>query len=140
MAVSLIYPFPPRYLLNKMASSGDIDTMLRMGTHLSSKVKKEVSFDNRLCNAYLSAGQGAQFLRMLEADLDSVLLMANPAEEDVQSLKDRFPRGGAMGLLEGNAELVDDYARLAGKFVHLGYVAPVNVLWTYYFINAQHDK
>ena len=44
-----------------------------------------------------------------------------------------------MGLLESNSSLVEPYTKLALKFVQLGYVAPVNVLWTYHFINGRHD-
>ena len=44
-----------------------------------------------------------------------------------------------MGLLESDPNLVKPYTRLALKFVELGYIAPVNVLWTYHFINGRHD-
>ena len=44
-----------------------------------------------------------------------------------------------MGLLESDPQLVEPYTRLALKFVDLGYIAPVNVLWTYHFINGRHD-
>ena len=57
----------------------------------------------------------------------------------VQSVKDKFPRGGAMGLLESDPQLVDDFTNLAYKFAKLGYIAPMNVLWTYHFIGGRHD-
>lgn len=44
-----------------------------------------------------------------------------------------------MGLLESDPALVTPYTRMALKFVKLGYVAPVNVLWTYHFISGRHD-
>ena len=44
-----------------------------------------------------------------------------------------------MGLLESNPQLVDQYTRMANKFLKLGFVAPVNVLWTYHFINGRYD-
>jgi hypothetical protein len=44
-----------------------------------------------------------------------------------------------MGLLESNPALVDQYTRLANKFLGFGFVAPVNVLWTYHFINGRYD-
>jgi leucine-rich PPR motif-containing protein len=49
------YPMPKifRFLLNKLAANGEVELMNRVGRYLSPKVKKEVSFDNRLCNAYL---------------------------------------------------------------------------------------
>lgn len=76
---------------------------------------------------------------MLTAELDEVISSKDFTEERVQSLKDKFPRGGAMGLLESNPELVDSYTSLAHKFLILGYVAPMNVLWTYHFIGGRHD-
>jgi hypothetical protein len=138
------YPMPKifRFLLNKLASRGEVEAMTRLGTYLTPRIKKEVSFDNRLCNAYLAAGRGADYLQMLCYELDEAVAEAggcynlDPAK--LQSLKDKFPRGGAMGLLESNPGLVDSYTILALKFVNLGYVAPVNVLWTYHFINGRH--
>lgn len=45
-----------------------------------------------------------------------------------------------MGLLEGNPGLSDRYEQLARRFAdHMGYVAPINVLWTHHFINGRHD-
>lgn len=130
------YPLPKifRFLLNKMAVCGEVDMMEKLGNRLSAKVKKEVSFDNRLCNAYLSAGKGAEFLKMLQRELAKV------NDDNLQSIKDKFPRGGAMGLLEHNPELLEDYSKLAHKFIELDYVAPMNVLWTYYFINGRHAE
>lgn len=138
-----LQPMPKifRFLLNKLASSGEVEAMTRLGDTLTSRAKKEVSFDNRLCNAYLASGRGGEYLDILTRDLDEV--MASPElchdEERVQSLKDKFPRGGAMGLLESNPDLVDSYTSMAHKFLVLGYVAPMNVLWTYHFIGGRHE-
>ena len=93
----------------------------------------------RLCNAYLASGRGGEYLEVLTAELDEVISSKDFTEERVQSLKDKFPRGGAMGLLESNPELVDAYTSLAHKFLILGYVAPMNVLWTYHFIGGRHE-
>ena len=43
------YPMPKifRFLLNRLAAGGEVDSMLRIGSYLSPKIKKEVSFDNR---------------------------------------------------------------------------------------------
>ncbi|CAB4065005.1 unnamed protein product [Lepeophtheirus salmonis] len=70
--------------------------MVSIGQRLSSKVKKEVSFDNRLCNAYLAAGKGEVFLDCLQKELDCA------TEETMESVRDKFPRGGAMGCLKVN--------------------------------------
>lgn len=135
------YPMPKifRFLLNRLASGGQVESMNKLGSYLTPRVKKEVSFDNRLCNAYLAAGRGGDYLDMLKRELDNALTTDSLDEEKLQGLKDKFPRGGAMGLLESNPHLVDSYTDLALRFVSLGYVAPVNVLWTYHFISGRHD-
>ena len=56
----------------------------------------------------------------------------------IQAVKDKFPRGGAMGLLESDPQLVESFTSLAHKFANLGYIAPMNVLWTYHFIGGRH--
>jgi leucine-rich PPR motif-containing protein len=60
--------------------------------------------------------------------------------DNAQSVKDKFPRGGAMGLLENNPDLVEKYSKVAHKFIELDYIAPMNVLWTYHFINGRHAE
>ena len=46
-----------------------------------------------------------------------------------------------MGLLESDPTLLTSYAEMALRFADdFDYIAPVNVLWTYYFINDQHDN
>ena len=136
-----MYPMPKifRFLLNKLASNGDVAAMTNLGQYLTSRVKKEVSFDNRLCNAYLASGRGAEYLEVLTRELNEVIDSEDFTEERIQSLKDKFPRGGAMGLLESDPNLVDSYTDLAHKFLKLGYIAPMNVLWTYHFIGGRHD-
>jgi len=136
------YPLPRifRFLLNRLASKGEVDAMTRIGDYLTPKIKKEVSYDNRLCNGYLAAGRAEDYLNKLITELDQTLESDQDiSEENLQVLKDKFPRGGAMGLLESNPNLVKPYTKLALKFVDLEYVAPVNVLWTYHFINGHHD-
>ena len=44
-----------------------------------------------------------------------------------------------MGLLESDPKLVENFTDLAYKFAELGYIAPMNVLWTYHFIGGRHD-
>jgi len=134
------YPLPRifRFLLNRLAANGEVEAMTRIGSYLTPKIKKEVSFDNRLCNGYLAAGRAEDYLRVLITELDEASAQGID-DEKLQILKDKFPRGGAMGLLESNPALVVPYTEMALKFVHFGYVAPVNVLWTYHFINGRHD-
>ena len=69
------YPIPKifRFLLNRLASNGDVDSMSKFDKYLTPRVKKEVSFDNRLCNAYLAAGRGSQYLQMLQREVDEII-------------------------------------------------------------------
>jgi len=78
-------------------------------------------------------------LDILVSELNDVIESKDLCSDRIQSLKDKFPRGGAMGLLESNPELVDKFANMSHKFLMLGYVAPMNVLWTYHFINERHE-
>ena len=55
--------------MNKLATLGSVEEILAIGHFLPTKIKKDVSFDNRLCNAYLSAGRGSEFLEVLVQDL-----------------------------------------------------------------------
>jgi len=133
------HPLPKifRFLLNKLAINGSVEDILQLGQYLPTKIKKDVSFDNRLCNAYLSAGRGKEFLEVLIADLDQAIITNNP--EQMNLIKDQFPRGGAMGLLDTYPDLLDRYTTLAVKFATIDYVAPMNVLWTYHFINGNSE-
>jgi len=45
-----------------------------------------------------------------------------------------------MGLLDNHPELLDRFTMLAAKFSETGYVAPMNVLWTYHFIHQNNEK
>ena len=139
MLVRNTHPLPKifRFLLNKLATSGSVEQILQLGHFLPTKIKKDVSFDNRLCNAYLSAGRGQEFLEVLIADLEAAILTNDPVQMGI--IKDQFPRGGAMGLLDTYPELLDRYTTLAVKFATIDYVAPMNVLWTYHFINGNAE-
>jgi len=139
MLIRNTHPLPKifRFLLNKLAVNGSVEEILQLGQFLPTKIKKDVSFDNRLCNAYLSAGRGQEFLEVLIAELDQAILTKDP--EHVNIIKDQFPRGGAMGLLDTYPELLDRYTTLAVKFATIDYVAPMNVLWTYHFINGNSE-
>jgi len=128
------HPLPKifRFLLNKLAMSGAVEDIAAIGQYLSTKIKKDVSYDNRLCNAYLAAGRGAEFLDLLVRDLAAAV--GHP--DRLAVIQDRFPRGGAMGLLDHHPELLDKFTGLAEQFAATaGYVAPMNVLWAYHFIN-----
>merc|ERR1719357_654777 len=139
MLIRDTHPLPKifRFLLNKLATLGSVEEILSIGQYLPTKIKKDVSFDNRLCNAYLSAGRGSEFLEVLVQDLALAARSGDP--EQMAAVKDRFPRGGAMGLLDSHPELLDRYTGLAQQFAAIDYVAPMNVLWTYHFIHGNPE-
>jgi len=117
--------------------AGSVEEILELGQFLPTKIKKDVSFDNRLCNAYLSAGRGKEFLEVMISNVEQATLRQDP--EMISRIKDQFPRGGAMGLLDSHPDLLDRYTTLAVRFATIDYVAPMNVLWTYHFINGNSE-
>ncbi|CAH0561344.1 unnamed protein product [Brassicogethes aeneus] len=123
-----------RFLLNKLAAAGDLETLNLIGTKISQEAKRLVSFDNRICHANLVAGKAEEYLQHLEKEID------NASEKDVASISEKFPRGGAYGILERNPELIEKYETVAIKYAKKNIVAPLNVLWTHYFIQGNFDK
>ena len=65
----------------RLAARGHVEAMCIIGTYLTPKVKKEVSFDNRLCNAFLSAGRAGDYLNLLILELDEAL-KSNDLDDD----------------------------------------------------------
>lgn len=90
-----------KFLLNKLASNGDMKQLQEFSDKMSSDLKKNVSFDNRLCHANLVAGKAKEYLNKLEDDVDK----AN--DQDLPTIAEKFPRGGAVGILEKHPELLD---------------------------------
>ncbi|XP_072376405.1 leucine-rich PPR motif-containing protein, mitochondrial [Diabrotica undecimpunctata] len=123
-----------RFLLNKLATAGDVDTLSKIGQKINSDVKRIVSFDNRMCHANLVAGNAEAYLKKLNNDIDIA------KDEDLSLLSEQFPRGGAYGILEKHPDLTEQYEQLALKYAKRGIVGPLNVLWTRYFINQNHEK
>ncbi|GLV39949.1 bicoid stability factor [Carabus blaptoides fortunei] len=126
-----IYPIPRvfRFFLNKIANNGDVDTMERIGNKLSSDMKKVLSFDNRLCHANIVAGKAGDYLDILMKEIE------HARDDQVQILAEKFPRGGAVGILEKCPELTEKYELLAEIYAKRGAIAPMNVLWAQHFIN-----
>ncbi|CAG9859713.1 unnamed protein product [Phyllotreta striolata] len=123
-----------KFFLNKLASTGDVDTLHKISDKISADVKKLVSFDNRLCHANLVAGKAAEYLDRLNNSIDSA------TESDLGLLSEQFPRGGAYGILEKHPDLIEQYESLALKYASKGITGPLNVLWTWYFINENEAK
>lgn len=89
-----------RYLLNKLAISGDVEGLEQMSTKLSDQDKKMLSFDNRLCNANIVAGRAEEYLTKLEEQI------TNASDQELEAIYQQFPRGGAHGILEKCPELL----------------------------------
>lgn len=98
-----IHPIPRvfRFYLNKVANSGDVQTIESIGNKLSSDMKKLLSFDNRLCHANIVAGKAEQYLETLTKEIE------NCKDEHVSIMAEKFPRGGAVGILEKCPELTN---------------------------------
>lgn len=91
-----------RFYLNKIANTGDVESLSKIEPHLSAETKKLISFDNRVCHAYVKSGKAEHYLSKLETDMDN----AKTAEER-QIIGEKFPRGGAVGILDIHPELCD---------------------------------
>lgn len=77
-----------RFYLNKLALSGDTESMDNIGKHLDSNMKKELSFDNRYCHGFVSKGKTEDYLQRLETIIDDA-----KTAEDIQKAGESFPRG-----------------------------------------------
>lgn len=132
-----IYPLPRvfRFILNKLAIAGDVDSIATIGTQLDDEKKRLVSFDNRMCNAHIVAGKAKEYLAGIGKSLDAA---ATP--EEIARLSGSFPRGGAIGILEKHPELEPDFASLAQKFAVKGDTAPINVLWMHFFVTGRSNE
>lgn len=129
------HPIPQifKFFLNKAAEAGDTETLNRIGSFLSSELKKLVAFDNKRCAAYSTAGKGKEYLEDLEKQID------RSNEDDVSNLKETFPRGGAFSILEREPEILPLYERVALKYAKLGIISPINVLWLHLFLKNEEE-
>lgn len=98
------HPIPRifRFYLNKIAAAGDIKTVEQIGEKITPEMKKIISFDNRICHANIVAGKSEEYLKQLEENLVNA-----KTDEDLKMVQEKFPRGGAIGILELHPELTD---------------------------------
>lgn len=89
-----------RFLLNKLALAGDVEGLEEISRKLSDQDKKLLSFDNRVCNANMIAGRTEEYLNKLEEDI------INASDDEVDAVYQRFPRGGAFGILDKYPEFL----------------------------------
>ncbi|XP_030567856.1 leucine-rich PPR motif-containing protein, mitochondrial [Drosophila novamexicana] len=121
-----------KYYLNKIAASGDVEALQRIGQQLNDEQKRLVSFDNRYCHAYIVAGKAEQYLKQLSRGIE-----AAQSPEEAAKLAEKFPRGGAVGILEKHPELAAQYESLAEKYAALNQLGPMNVLWMHLISTGQ---
>jgi leucine-rich PPR motif-containing protein len=121
--------------LNRIASKGDHETIEKIGNHLSESLKKELSFDNRFCHSFVSQGKIDEYLNRLEKEIDDV-----KTAEDIKQAEFKFPRGGAIGLLEASPNSIDRFEVLARKYAAHNILGPINVFWMYHFIHGNAQK
>ncbi|XP_060530325.1 leucine-rich PPR motif-containing protein, mitochondrial [Cylas formicarius] len=123
-----------KFLANRLALAGNTAALEALGKKINHNMEKALSFHNKLCQAYLVAGKGDQFLHRLEAEIDNV------AEENLEYVGEKFPRGGACGILERHPELTGKYEEIAIKYAKKNLLGPLNILWNHYFIGKEADK
>lgn len=107
-----------RFMLNKLALSGDVEGLEKIASKLNNEDKKLLSFDNRLCNANVIAGKAEEYLNRLEEEI------TNAKDDEVEALYQQFPRGGAYGILDKCPELLEKC-----KLVFYGYFLVFYVLF-----------
>jgi leucine-rich PPR motif-containing protein len=129
------HPIPRifRFYLNKVAAGGDISAMKEIGDKLSADTKKLLSFDNRFCHANIVAGKSGDYLKQLEIDIDNA-----KTTEEIKEVGEKFPRGGAVGILDSLPGSSAHFEQVAGKYAEKGLLGPMNVLWMHHFINANN--
>uniref|UniRef100_A0A6B2E5A6 Putative bicoid mrna stability factor n=1 Tax=Phlebotomus kandelakii TaxID=1109342 RepID=A0A6B2E5A6_9DIPT len=123
-----------RFYLNKIAATGDVKQFETISQYLSPEMKRVISYDNRLCHAYVAAGKAEEYLGKVTKELD-----AAKTDEARKTLADKFPRGGAQGILEKHPELLEKYDDMARKFIEHKITAPMNVLWIHHFVNGNKE-
>lgn len=123
-----------RFFLNKLAAAGEHQKLYDLSKLLTPEIKKIVSIDNRICHANIVAGNVHNYVDKLEAEL-----VAAQTDQEVTDVGEKFPRGGAVGLLEKSPEIVGRFEEMAEKYAAKGIVGPMNVLWVHYFI-AENDE
>lgn len=124
-----------RFYLNKLAATGDSETIERIGQLLNDDQKKVLSFDNRFCHSFISGGKADEYLKQLEMEIDGAV-----TEQEIKKIGEKFPRGGAVGILERKPEFTKQFEVIAMKYAEKGLLGPVNVLWMHYFINNKTEE
>lgn len=97
------HPLPKifKFYLNKIANAGDVNAMQRIGELMNDEQKRLVSFDNRYCHANIVAGKTEEYFKQLSDEI-----AAAKSAEEAAKLAEKFPRGGALGILQKYPEMI----------------------------------
>lgn len=123
-----------RFYLNAVCATGDVKTMQEIGDQLTDENKKLLSFENRICNAYIMAGEAENFMDTMLHDIKN----AKSAEE-ISKLESKFPRGGALGILEKHPEFKQKFEELAEIYFKSNIISPANVLWMHLMTTGDEE-
>lgn len=137
MLASKCFPIPRvfKFYLNRIANSGDVETMKNLQHQLNEEEKRKISFDNRYCNANITAGKSEQYLKELIEELANA-----KTPDEVAKLAAKFPRGGSLGILEKHPELLPQFEKLAEGFATHNHLGPVNMLWIHFLSKGDIDR
>lgn len=123
-----------RFFLNRISSAGDLTTLKELSTKLDAEQKRNLSFDNRFCNAAIVADKIDEYFEKLESEI------VNAKDEvAVKEAAEQFPRGGAFGILEKRPEYIERFHSLAEKYAEKNVLGPMNVVWAHYFIQGNNE-
>uniref|UniRef100_A0A1B0ABF4 PROP1-like PPR domain-containing protein n=1 Tax=Glossina pallidipes TaxID=7398 RepID=A0A1B0ABF4_GLOPL len=124
-----------KFYLNRIASSGDLETMKKLDNQLSEEQKRKISFDNRYCNAITAAGKTEEYLKILSDQLANA-----KTPEEIAKFAAKFPRGGALGMLEKHPEVLPQFEKLAESYAAHKHLGPVNMLWIHFLSQGDIDR
>lgn len=96
------HPLPRtfRFYLNKIAETGNYEVLEKLTPLLAADTKRNVSFDNRLCHAYLTAGKSGEYIDQMIKNFDNAT-----TKEELVELEQKFPKGTINAILEKHPEL-----------------------------------
>lgn len=128
------YPVPRifRFYMKALASAGDQQSIRMIGEYLSPERKSLLSYENVLASAI--AQDPAATIAYLDTLLNDIKAKSGHTldEEQLKALRLTFPRGGILGILEKNPNVLPKCQEIASEYVKLGVYGPVNSLWCYY--------
>uniref|UniRef100_A0A1B6EW94 PROP1-like PPR domain-containing protein n=1 Tax=Cuerna arida TaxID=1464854 RepID=A0A1B6EW94_9HEMI len=120
------------FFISKLAQTGQLDLMNRVGECLSEDLKKMTSYINRYMNCVIVAGKTQEELDKLEKQIDTA---STPDEVDV--VAQTFPSGGIYAVLEASPSYHEQVARIVDKYHSKGVSMPSNCLCMYYLGEGQ---